>query len=62
MARQRGVAALSELMNIGVGTLSKDLGLEDGSPAKPALRAAVGALTALGAGRFILRSNGPISN
>ncbi|SDO62235.1 filamentous hemagglutinin [Methylobacterium phyllostachyos] len=49
-ARQRSVAALSELMNEGIGTLSKSLGLEDGSPAKTAFHAAAGALTALAAG------------
>ena len=49
-ARQRNVAALSELINIGVGHLSKELGLAEGSPAKTALHAAVGALTARLAG------------
>ena len=49
-ARQRNVAALSELMNIGVGHLSKELGLAEGSPAKTSLHAAVGALAARLAG------------
>jgi len=49
-ARQRNVAALSELMNIGVGHLSKELGLAEGSPAKTTLHAAVGALAARLAG------------
>ncbi|WP_208601087.1 hemagglutinin repeat-containing protein [Methylobacterium brachiatum] len=49
-ARQRSVAALSELMNIGVGALSKSLGLEEGSAEKTVLHAAVGALTAQLAG------------
>jgi hypothetical protein len=49
-ARQRNVAALSEIMNIGVGHLSKEFKLAEGSPEKVALHAAVGALTALASG------------
>ncbi|MCO6181120.1 hemagglutinin repeat-containing protein, partial [Ciceribacter sp. RN22] len=45
-AKQRNAAALSELLNIGVGTLSEKLGFDEGSPEKVALHAAVGALTA----------------
>ncbi|SFJ81538.1 hemagglutinin repeat-containing protein, partial [Methylobacterium brachiatum] len=49
-ARQRNVVALSELLNIGVGHLSKELGLTEGSAEKTVLHAAVGALTAQLAG------------
>ncbi|MCO6181125.1 hemagglutinin repeat-containing protein [Ciceribacter sp. RN22] len=45
-AKQRSAAALSELLNIGVGTLSEKLGFDEGSPEKVALHAAIGALTA----------------
>ncbi|WP_446737999.1 hemagglutinin repeat-containing protein, partial [Rhizobium sp. CFBP 13717] len=49
-ARQQSAAALSELLNIGVGDLSEQLGFAEGSPVKVALHAAVGAAVAAMAG------------
>ena len=49
-AQQASAAALSELLNIGVGELSKKLGFEEGSKEKIVLHAAVGAIVAKAAG------------
>ncbi len=49
-AQQQSAAALSELLNIGVGTLSDKLGFDEGSVEKTALHAAVGALVSKLAG------------
>ncbi|MDP9789831.1 hemagglutinin repeat-containing protein [Agrobacterium tumefaciens] len=49
-AKQQSAAALSELLNIGVGDLSQRLGFAEGSPEKLALHAAVGALVSQLAG------------
>ncbi|MFS8048050.1 hemagglutinin repeat-containing protein [Rhizobium sp. BR 314] len=52
-AQQQSAAALSILLNTGVGELSQQLGFDEGSPAKVALHAAVGAIVSQLAGTNI---------
>ncbi|WP_244518513.1 hemagglutinin repeat-containing protein [Rhizobium rhizogenes] len=49
-AQQQSAAALSTLLNMGVGELSERLGFAEGSPEKVALHAAVGAIVSQLAG------------
>ncbi|WP_349956779.1 hemagglutinin repeat-containing protein [Rhizobium sp. ZPR3] len=49
-AQQQSAAALSTLLNMGVGELSDRLGFDEGSPEKVALHAAVGAIVSQVAG------------
>ena len=49
-AQQQSAAALSTLLNMGVGALSDRLGFDEGSPEKVALHAAVGAIVSQVAG------------
>jgi filamentous hemagglutinin len=49
-AKQESAAALSEILNTGVGDLAGQLGFAEGSPEKAALHAAVGAIVASMAG------------
>ncbi|ENN88485.1 filamentous hemagglutinin family outer membrane protein [Rhizobium freirei PRF 81] len=49
-AQQQSAAALSALLNMGVGELSDRLGFDEGSPEKVALHAAVGAIVSQVAG------------
>ncbi|AGB73036.1 MULTISPECIES: hemagglutinin repeat-containing protein [Rhizobium] len=52
-AQQQSAAALSILLNTGVGELSQRLGFDEGSPEKVALHAAVGAIVSKLAGTNI---------
>lgn len=49
-ARQQSAAALSELLNMGVGDLAQELGLPEGSSVKIFMHSSAGALVSLVAG------------